>query len=394
MDLAELPLTEARDSLLRGVMTASEYAEALIERTAGSEALGAYADFDADALRRAAAAADRRGVPRDAETPLGGIPIALKDNIDTASLTTSGGTGALQGRRASADAPLARRLFAAGALLAGKTNMHELAYGISTNNQLTGATRNPWNSRMSAGGSSGGSAAAVAARLVPGAVGTDTICSVRHPAALCGIAGFRPTVGRYPMQGVIPISHTRDTAGPMARCVADLRLLDGIMAGTHGAAPGAGLQGLRLGLVQDFLDGLDSQVAFVVEAAIERLSSAGVVFVDVEIERLADRVAASGFPIALFETMVDIPAWLEEHMPGLTVQGLVEGIGGADVRGYIAPLLGEGAIPRGVYDAAMAARADLMRAYDACFTANGVEALVLPTTPLPPARSKTRRRLS
>ena len=136
------------------------------------------------------------------------------------------GTGALQGRVPKADAELVRRLRAAGALIAGKANMHELAFGITNNNAVTGAVHNPWDSSRIPGGSSGGSGAVVAARLVPAAIGTDTGGSVRVPASLCGVVGLRPTVGRVPSDGIAPISAPSDTGGPLARSVSDCALID------------------------------------------------------------------------------------------------------------------------------------------------------------------------
>src|SRR5699024_554346 len=156
---------------------------------------------------------------------LAGVPLAVKDNIDTCDAPTTAGTAALQGRVPGSDSTAVARLRAADGLLAGKTVMHELSLGITSNNAVTGPARNPYDPTLIAGGSSGGTATAVAAGMVPAGLGADTGGSVRQPASLCGLVGFRPTVGRYPTGGMVPLSRTRDAIGPMARSVADVVLL-------------------------------------------------------------------------------------------------------------------------------------------------------------------------
>ena len=186
-------------------------------------------------VRAAAAAADERRAGGGPLGPLHGVPLALKDNLDTADMPTTGGTPGLRGSRPARNAPVVQRLLDAGAIVFGKANLHELAYGITNNNAGFGAARNPYDRTRIPGGSSGGVGAAVGARIVPGGIGSDTGGSVRVPAALCGIVGFRPTTGRWPQAGIVPISHTRDTAGPMTRSVADCVLLDRVVTGATAA---------------------------------------------------------------------------------------------------------------------------------------------------------------
>ena len=179
-----------------GSLRVRDHAEAVIARAEAVADLGAVLALDASGLRAAADMADtrrREGKARKLE----GLALGLKDNIDTKDLPTTGGTGALIGP-ACADAPALGRLRGEGALAGAKLNLHELAFGITSNNGAKGAVHNPWKRGLIAGGSSGGTAAAVAAGIVPAGLGTDTGGSVRVPAALCGIKGFRPTTGRYP----------------------------------------------------------------------------------------------------------------------------------------------------------------------------------------------------
>ena len=166
--------------------------------------------------------------------PLGtlhGLPIPVKDSVNTKALPTSNGTRALKDFRPKEDAAILKPLFAQGAILMGKTNIHELSYGHTTNNLAFGPTRNPYDTSRVPGGSSGGSAAAVAAHMAPLAVAEDTFGSIRVPASFCGIAGLRPSVGRYPGAGVMPITPRWDTGGPLARTVADLILFDSVVTG-------------------------------------------------------------------------------------------------------------------------------------------------------------------
>ena len=311
-DLLELTMARAAAALRERACSCREYVEALIARCEAVAHLNAFVSHDWEALLAAARAVDRgSGI----DGPLAGVPLALKDNIDTTSLTTSGGTGSLRNFIAPRNAPVAKALFDAGALLGAKANMHELAFGITSNNAVTGASRNPYDPSMIPGGSSGGTAVAVAARMMPGGIGTDTGGSVRLPAALCGLAGFRPSAGRYPGAGIIPISRTRDTAGPIARDVADIRLLDAVMAGTgrDEPMPVPEPRGLRLGVPRAaFYRDLETEVAAETARVLDLLSDLGVELIEADIPDVSELNAAVGFPIALFEFMRDLPRHLAE----------------------------------------------------------------------------------
>src|ERR1700724_2197079 len=202
---------------------------ARIERT--NQKLNAYLTVTDELARvqakRAEADLSVRG-KRKTRTDRGllhGIPLSLKDNICTAGIRTTAGSKILRDYFPERDAPVVRRLKQAGAVLLGKTNMHEFAYGVTNNNPHYGAARNPWDMKRIPGGSSGGSAAAVAAGLCFGSVGTDTGGSIRIPAALCGIVGLKPGFGRVDVAGVIPLSVTHDCVGALARTAADAALL-------------------------------------------------------------------------------------------------------------------------------------------------------------------------
>ena len=218
--------------------------------------------------------------------PLHGVPIGLKDLIDTAGVRTTAASAIFANRVPTEDAEVVQRLKAAGAVLVGKLNMHEFAYGATSVPSHYGPVHNPWNLDRIAGGSSGGSAAAVAAELCYGALGSDTGGSIRQPSAYCGIVGLKPTYGRVSTRGVIPLSWSLDHIGPMCRTVADAALLLGAIAGydpreatsvdvpvpdyTH--ALRTKVTGLRLGIPRAiFFDQLDPEIAAAVDKAIDVL---------------------------------------------------------------------------------------------------------------------------
>lgn len=385
-DLAALGAAQAARAIRDGDITAEALADALIARVERARALNAFDFLDADAVRAAAREADRRRAEGATLGPLHGVPVTMKANIGTAGVPTSAGTPALRDHRPAADAPVAAALFAAGAIGFGKNTMHELAFGITSNNAATGAVRNPYHPRMIPGGSSGGTAAAVAARLAPAGIGTDTGGSVRVPAALCGVAGLRPTLGRWPQAGIVPIAATRDTAGPLARRVADLALLDTVVTGDAPAAALPSLRGLRLGKPSGyFWDALDADTRRVCEDAIDRIRDAGAVIVPVEVGDIAALDEAVSFVVALYEAKRDLTAYLRDAGAGVSFADLVAGVASPDVQQIMQPMLADGgSIPRAAYDAVIAThRPALIRHYTACLTAGEVEALIFPTTPLP-----------
>ncbi len=207
--------------------------------------------------------------------PLHGIPIALKDLLDTAGILTTAASNQYRARVPSANAEVVEHLQQAGAVLLGKTNLHEFAFGMSGIVSAFGPARNPWNLERTTGGSSSGSAAAVAGGLCVAAVGTDTAGSIRCPSALCGISGHRPSHGVVSNQGVVPLSHSFDTCGPMAQTVEDAALLLQAMAGL--AQPinlDADVSGMRIGIPRAFFfDGMEPDVAACVEQALAELQS-------------------------------------------------------------------------------------------------------------------------
>ncbi len=260
--------------------------------------LNAYITVCADlALRQAKKAESELLAPRGKKShrdrgPLHGIPISLKDNIYTKDVRTTAGSKILKDFVPLHDAVVVAKLIEAGAVMLGKTNMHEFAYGVTSNNPHFGPVRNPWDLHRIPGGSSGGSAAALAAGLCYGSIGTDTGGSIRIPASLCGIVGFKPSLGLVSVEGVVPLSPTLDCVGPLARNTHDATLLAGpILAHPITKLPLSPATGrkrkIRLGIPKDFFFNIVSvgvQRAF--DQAIRLLERAGAILVEVSVPLL------------------------------------------------------------------------------------------------------------
>jgi len=298
MDFTRLTLTELRAALRSGQTTSVAVTEALLERiVAVDNLLNSYLTLtDEMALIQAAEADERRA--RGEDTPLLGIPVAVKDMICNEGVETSAGSKILEGFIPPYDAFVVARLKQAGAIILGQTNTDEFAMGSSTENSAYLTTRNPWDLERVPGGSSGGSAAAVAGRLAYAALGTDTGGSVRQPASLCGIVGLRPTYGRVSRWGVIAYASSLDQVGPLGRTVADCAALFQVTAGydpldstsidtpvpDFEAALTGEIDGLRVGVPREyFAEGLDPEVEAAVRAAIEKLADLGADVVEISL---------------------------------------------------------------------------------------------------------------
>jgi mandelamide amidase len=385
-----LTATEAVAAIQSGRLNAADYVATLLARAAALSTLNALTTLDLDGALAAARRIDALPAADKARLPLAGLPIVVKDNINTAGLQTSAGTPALAGFVPKTNAPSVQRLVDAGAIVLGKANMHELAFGITSTNLAThaGPVRNPYCPALIPGGSSGGTAVAIAARIVPAGLGTDTGGSTRIPAALTGTAGFRPSVGNggaerryHDPNAVVPISHTRDTVGPMARTVADIALLDGVITGA-GALPAVALNGLRIGLPAPHWAGLERQVEDVARAAVKQLEAAGVVFVPVAMSELDDLNGMVGGPIAIHEPLEDVLAWLVGNdAPVRTVADMAARIASPDVRAIYDGVLGDVLGDR--YEAALNHwRPRLQQYVAATFADERLDALLFPTTRL------------
>jgi len=307
MELIDLAIHEMKEKLAGREISASELTAAFLNRVARTnDRVNAYVTVCADEAGKAATDADRR-IAAGGAGPLTGIPIALKDIFCTRGIRTTCASNILDGFLPPYDATTVRLLKEAGAVLLGKLNMDEFAMGSSNENSAFGPVRNPWNPERVSGGSSGGSAACVAARQAAGALGTDTGGSIRQPAAFCGVVGLKPTYGRVSRYGVIAYASSLDQVGPLGRDVEDCALLLQAVAGhdpcdstsidtpvpDYRAALDQKVRGLRIGLPEEyFIDGLDPEIRGAVDKAIETFRALGAEMVPISLPHTSYAVAA------------------------------------------------------------------------------------------------------
>ncbi|HEX2119308.1 MAG TPA: Asp-tRNA(Asn)/Glu-tRNA(Gln) amidotransferase subunit GatA [Acidimicrobiales bacterium] len=366
------------------------------------EELHAFNLVLADEARTAAGEVDRRLAAGEDPGPLAGVPVALKDNLCTRGIPTTCSSSILDGWRPPYDATVVLRLREAGAVIVGKTNMDEFAMGSSTENSAFGPTRNPHDPTRVPGGSSGGSAAAVAAGFVPVALGSDTGGSIRQPAALCGVVGVKPTYGRVSRYGLVAFASSLDQIGPLAATVADAALTLEVVAGhdhadsTSISQPGPhltgvldqGVDGLRVGVVRELVDGVDPDVGTRLSQAAAGLEAAGAKVDDVSLPSAALGLSAY-YLIATAEASSNL-ARFDGVRYGLRVEGddvtamygRTRAAGfGAEVKRRI--MLGTYALSAGYYDAyygqAQRVRTLLIRDFEAAY--ESYDLLLAPTTP-------------
>ncbi len=384
--MIELSASAAVAAMRAGEISALDYAEALLARCAAGAALNAFITLDPAAVRAAARAADAHRAAGGVLGPLHGLPIPVKDSVNTAGIETTAGTRALRGWIPARDATTIARLKAAGAIVLGKTNIHELSFGWTSSNLEFGAVRNPHDPSRIPGGSSGGTAAAVAARMAPLGVAEDTQGSIRVPAALCGIAGFRPTTGRYPTDGTAPITPLFDQIGPHARCVADLALFDAVVSGEVAPIEPATLYGLRIGIDRAFFfAGIDAEVAALTEQALARLAAAGAVIVEASVPGL-DGVVPVAMAIQVHDVVPALEHYLADSGAPVDFETMFAGVS-SDVAAVFAQMAlrdAPSAIGEDIYAAARdVARPALQQAMAAWFADNRIDAMLLPATMVP-----------
>ena len=381
-EVMNLTAAELIHAIRERAISVRDVAWQVIGRMEETRELNAFISTDKEFTMSRAEELDAKSVDED-PLPLHGLPVVVKDNIDTKDYTTTGGTPALAHNQPLHNADIVEKLVDAGVVIVGKTNLHELAYGITSNNAFFGPVRNPYNPELIPGGSSGGTAAAVSARITPVGLGTDTGGSTRIPAALCGICGYRPSTGRYPGSGILNISHTRDTAGTFARTVQDIRLIDEVLCGSKGQED-LDWERIRIGLPGvPFYSGVGRDVNRVIRLALKRLDSSRITIIHEDLYGLFELNEKIGFPIVLYETLPGLQSYITSHDLSISLEMLVENIASPDVKNIIGPLLGEGAIPEDVYkEAKNKYRPELQQLYQDYFDEHNLDIIIYPTTTL------------
>ncbi|MFI0418692.1 amidase [Spongiactinospora sp. 9N601] len=362
--LDELTASGVVASIAAGRTSAREVVGASLRRIESVAGLKAFVSVRADGAAEDAGRLDR--LPSGSHGPLNGVPLAVKDNIAVAGLPMTAGSAILAGHRPVTDAPAVRRLRDAGAIVVASANMHEFAWGGTSDNPYYGAVRNPWDPSRFAGGSSGGSAVAVAARCVPLALGTDTAGSVRFPAALTGVVGLRPTRGRVPADLTFPLAPSLDTVGPLTRTVADNALAFAVLAGVAAEQVRADAAGLRVLTVEGlWLEDVQPAVAAATQTALDVLTASGVVRGSARMPGLKDLTGVCG-TILLAEAAAVHERWITERPEDY----------GADVREL---LTAGAAVPVVEYVRAQRARRTLIA--DVLGLMGDADAIVTPTLP-------------
>jgi aspartyl-tRNA(Asn)/glutamyl-tRNA(Gln) amidotransferase subunit A len=403
-DLAYLTIHEAQVLLRSGQITAVELTQAVLDRIlALDNAVKAFLTLAPELALKQAAAADRARAAGADDAPLLGIPLAIKDVICLKGLPLTCGSRFLEDYVSPYSATVVEKLQAAGAIFLGKTNTDEFAMGSSTENSAYFTTRNPWDLARVPGGSSGGSAAAVAAGLALGALGSDTGGSVRQPAALCGVVGLKPTYGRVSRWGLVAFASSLDQIGPLGRTVADVALLLGAIAGydardatsmdvpvgDYAAALTGDVRGLRVGVPREyFVEGIQPEVEAAVRVAVETLVDLGAEAVEVSLPH-TDYALPAYYLIAPAEASANL-ARFDGMRYGLSVQcddlwqtyQQSRGQGfGPEVKRRI--MLGTYALSAGYYDAyylkASQARTLIRRDFDQAL--ERCDVLLAPTAP-------------
>ena len=402
----DLSLTEAVGATKSGGISTSELVRAYLARIARwNDTYHVFLDVLEESATRRARELEQLSAEEREALPLYGAPIAIKDNLVLDRGSTTAGSRILEGYHAPYTATVVERLERAGAVVLGKANLDEFAMGSSTEHSAYGPTLNPWDPARVPGGSSGGSAAAVAARLGLAALGSDTGGSIRQPAAYCGVVGLLPTYGRVSRYGLIAFASSLDQVGPITRTVDDAAALLAVIAGFDprdqtslhepppAVFPEASVKGLRLGVLSSYPDGMDPVVRAALEQTMRALQDAGAHLVPVELPE-PTRALAAYYVIAPAEASSNLSRYdgvrygLRKDAEGLyALYDETRAAGsGTEVKNRV--MLGTFALSAGYYDAyygrAMAVRKTIAEGYDRIF--GQVDALLCPTTPDLPFR--------
>jgi|GEM_PF-74976 len=393
-EMLEWTATEVINHIRCGSVTAEHYASELLKRYRETQAWNAITWINEDRVLESARAVDASRSRGQKLGPLAGLPLGVMDMISTVGFPTTGGTAALQGYYPPRNALVTDILFRNGAILFGKTNMHELGRGVTTSNATFGATGNPYDAARVPGGGAGGTASAIGLRILPAGLATDTAGSARLPAGLCGVVGLRPpaagprktwTLGSWTVlsshDGIVPIAYSLTEPSPMGRSVADVALLDAIITGASVQKP-VSLGGVRIGVPRSpYWEDLDPEVARVCERALEKLRHAGAILIDVNLSQWADATNQTFFTLATMNNLQDLASFLATNVPDVTLAQLKAGVRSKDVQAALQRET-ENPVPPETAEQAMRMRQTLAVQYEELFQTNNFAAIVCPTVPV------------
>ncbi len=329
-ELHELGLAAAARAIRQGEVSSETYLSTLLKRAREHASLEAFITIDEASVLQAARQADR-WLRAGRSLPLLGVPLAVKDSYLTKGLTTTFGTVVLTGFKPTLDADAVAQVKDAGAIVFGKNNLVEMSYGLTGLNEHHGQVKNPYSKARVTGGSSSGAGASVAARIVPAALGGDTVGSIRVPASLCGVVGYKPTPGRWPSNGVAPISHTLDTTGVLARSVEDCDLVDTVLTKTpiHESNDVAELKGVKCAYApRQHLVEVDGQVDRLFHETLRELKDAGAQIVEVDLGADFHTLSArTTWPIFFHETLPAVREFLAANEVPVSFEQIYTGLG-------------------------------------------------------------------
>jgi mandelamide amidase len=386
-ELTELDVTGAAAAIRNGDITAESYSAALLRRARKHADLNSFITIDESAVLAAAREADKARAAGSG-APLLGVPIGVKDSYATRGLRTTLGVETLGSFVPAKDADVVGAIKDAGGIVFGKNNLVEMSFGLTGNNSRYGQVKNPYGHDHVPGGSSSGSGASVAARIVPAALGGDTVGSIRVPASLCGVVGFKPTTGRWPGGGVAPISHTLDTTGILARSVEDCALIDQIVTKNVAAPPSdrSDLKGEKFAYApRQYMDLIDPETEAHFKNALRRLQDAGAEVVEIDLgadfSLIADRLT---WNIFFRETMEAVSEFLRRNNIPVSFMEIYNELKPElkEVWSHLVLPSGQGFISQETYEATLSVdRPELQRRLGKVFTHGGFDALIFPTTP-------------
>ncbi|MEM6832330.1 MAG: amidase family protein [Pseudomonadota bacterium] len=376
---------EIKGLISQGHFSATDWTLKAIGRADRYRADNIFITLDRDGALSTAHAVDLRLAAGETPRPLEGVPFVVKDNIAASGLPFTGGSLALKLPVPDEDAPVVQSLKDAGAILLGKVNLHEYAFGATSNNAAFGPVLNPHDPTRSAGGSSGGSAAAIVRGIAPVALGTDTGGSGRIPASFCGCVGYRPSRPRYSTDGILQLTWTLDTAALFGTSVSDVITSDTAILGLEKSSQsfkGNRLKNRILGIPDDeTLSAMESGVSDTFSKRLELLTDAGCQLKTVNFSQMCTMDQAAAFNVAMFEANAIWTAFLRET--GTTAKELIAGIQSPDVANIFAGLL-KSPVSRNAYFAAMQQVHALRHYIDDVFKRMVIDAICFPTVPIPP----------